>query len=307
MATFTSTLPELLEPWVTEIFFNRYNMLETLYTQVFNIESSTKAFEDTFAVSGLGTFNLKAEGTPVSYDDPVQSGRKRVVHQTFALGFRVTMEMMEDDQHNIIKRMPEDLGDSARDHKENLAWALFNNAFSGTLFLGIPEGGGARNTLISTAHVPLKSTTNQSNAVSPGAALSVSSLESAITNMRLTQNESGRQIQLRPRVLVIHPDEEFNAAQILQSEFEPGTAENQINSVSTARVGVSAVHVPYLTDRDAWFLGTEKSQHSVKWYNRKELTMDRNKDAQTKDSLYDAHYRAVVTFDDWRGWVGSQP
>ena len=156
---FTGTAPELLEPWVTKIFFDRLNMIETIYTQIFNMVPSTKAFEDTFEVSTLGTFVLKPEGTPVSYDDPVQSGRKRVVNETFALGFRVTMEMMEDDQHRIISQMPNDLGDSARDHKENLAHALLNDAFTAAAtatFTGIPEGDGVPRNLCNTGHIRLK-------------------------------------------------------------------------------------------------------------------------------------------------------
>jgi phage major head subunit gpT-like protein len=307
MATFTSTLPEILEPWVKKIFIKEYNMIEVLYTQVFNVVGSTKAFEDTFQVAALGTFILKPEGAPISYDDPVQSLRKRVVHQTFALGFRVTMEAMEDDQHRIISKMPADLADSARDHKENLAWGLFNDAFAGLTFTGMPEGDNIRRSLCNTGHIRLKDGGTSSNQLSPGVALSVSGIEAAVTNFRLTLSEEGRQINITPRVLVTHPNEEFNAAQLLQSDKEPFTDENQINTVSTNRLGLGVIHVPYLTDTDAWWLMSSKNQHSVVWYNRKGMTFERNKDAQTKDSLWDAHYRASVTFDDWRGVVGSQP
>lgn len=307
MATFTSTAPELLEPWVTEIFFNRYNMIEELFSQVFNVKSSTRAFEDTFAVSTLGTFQLKPEGTAISYDDPVQSGRKRIVHSTYALGFRVTMEMMDDDQHNIISRMPSDLGDSARNHKENLAWGLFNDAFDGNTYTGIPEGDGTARSLCNTGHIRLKDGGTSSNSLNPGVAFSVSGLESALTNFRLTQNDSGRYIQLRPSTVVTHTNEEFNVAQVMDSQQEPFTADNQINAVSSSRTGLSHLMSPYLTDTDAWWVVASKDQHSLCWYNRMEMTFDRSKDSETKDAKFDAMYRASVTFDDWRGVVGSQP
>lgn len=306
MATFTSTAPDLLEPWVTEIFYNEYDQLEELLGQVFNVKGSTKAFEDTFAVSGLGPFALKPEGNPITYDDPVQSGRKRTVHSTYALGFRVTMEMMDDEQHGIIERMPRDLGRSARHHRETLAWGRLNNGFT-AVATGIPEGDGTARSLFNTGHIRLKDLGTSSNQASPGVALSVSGIEDWITNFRLTVDESGRRINIRPKMLVIHPNDEFVAAQILDSQQEPYTADNQINAVSTSRMGITALAVAYLTDPDAWFGLAAKSQHSLCFYERMDLRFDRNKDAMTKDALFDAMMRLSVTHEDWRGTYGSNP
>lgn len=303
MPTFTSTAPELLEPWVTQIFFNEYDQIPELFPKLFNMKKSTKAFEDTFAVSGLGFFALKPEGTPVTYDDPVQSGRKRVVHSTFALGFRVTMEMMDDDQHNIISRMPQDLGRSARHNREVNAWARVANGF--TTSTGIPEGDGTARSLFNTGHIRLKDLGTSSNQASPGVALSVSGLEDAITNFRLTQDESGRRINLTPKVITHHPNDEFVAMQILDSTQEPYTADNQINTMS--RMGLTTISVPYFTDTDNWMVFTDKSNHSLCFYDRMALRFDRNKDSQTKDALFDAMMRYSVTHDDWRGSYGSAP
>lgn len=303
MPTFTSTAPELLEPWVTSIFFNTYKQLEEMLSKVYNVKKSTKAFEDTFAVSGLGQFALKPEGTPITYDDPVQSGRKRVVHSTFALGFRVTMEMMDDDQHNIISRMPQDLGRGARHNREVNAWNRLNNGF--TTATGLPEGDGTARALFSAAHVRLKDLGVSSNIASPGVALSISGLEDAITNFRMTQDDSGRRINIQPKQIICHPNDEFVAMQILDSQSEPFTADNQINTMS--RMGLTATSIPYLTDTDAWFLFAEKSQHSLTFYERMSLRFDRNKDSQTKDALFDAMMRYSVTHDDWRGSYGSNP
>ena len=304
MATTTSRHSETLEPWVTEIFFDRFSMIPEIFSQLLNMKPSNKAFEDTFQVAGLASFVLKPEGTPISYDDPVQSLRKRVVHSTYALGFRVTKEMMDDEQHGIISRMPADLGDSARDHRERLGHGLFNDAFAGATYTGMPEGDGARRALVGN-HILLKTGATVSNANAPAVALSVSGLQTAITNFRLTVNESGRQISLTPKTVLTHPNDEFIAAQILDSTSEPFTSDNQINAVSSSRMGIGHVQSPYLTDTNNWFLLSDKNQHTLTWYDRQDVTFDQSKDAQTKDALFDAMYRASVTFDDWRGVVGN--
>jgi phage major head subunit gpT-like protein len=302
MATFRGTAPELLEKRCRRVYFNEYRMQPPVYSKVANVIKSSQAFEDTLKVAGLGTLALKPEGTPVAYDDPVQGTRKRTVHSTYALGFRVTMEMLQDEQYNIIDKMPQDLGRSTADHKERIFFDLFNNAF-GTAYTGLDALQ-----LCSTAHVLLKAgTTGISNRANPGVALSVSGLESAMTNFSLTRDESGRYISLTPKMLLIHPNEQHNAVQLLKTQKEPFTAENQVSTVSTSQTGIVDTQSPHLSDTDAWFLLSGKAQHSIIFYNRMPVTFSNTKDSQTKDSLFDAMYRASVTFDDWRGVYGSQP
>ena len=73
MATFRGLAPELLEPWVTEIFFKEFTEQARFSTELFNQKTATGAFVDDFQVAGLGTFQLKPEGYPA-----VTSYRTRV-------------------------------------------------------------------------------------------------------------------------------------------------------------------------------------------------------------------------------------
>lgn len=302
MATFRATAPELLERRLRRVYFNEYRMIGPIFTKIANVIKSTMAHEDTIKVSGLGNLSLKPEGQPIAFDDPIQGTRKRVVHATYALGFRVTMEMQQDELYNVIDRMPADLGDATRDHKERLFFNLFNNGFVTTATTGL-EGEA----MFSTTHAQLKTANTSSNSASPGVALSVTGLEDALTNFSLTVNESGRQVSLTPTQLLVHPNEQHNVVQLLKTQKEPFTAENQVSTVSTSETGIVDVQSPYLTDTDAWFMLTSKRQHSVIWYDRMPVTFDNSKDANTKDSLFDAMYRASATFDDWRGTYGSAP
>jgi phage major head subunit gpT-like protein len=299
MSTFTHTAPELLEPFITEIFYNELNMIEARYPALFKMETSTRAFEEYLKMAGLDTFTTKLEGQPIAYDNPVQGNRVRRVAQTFALGFRITMEMREDDQHGIMAKMPSDLAEAARDHRENLAWGLLNDAFTGTTYTGF-DG-----LALCTTHTNLKTGESQSNALSPAVALSVSGIQSALTTMRTTTNESGRFVQLRPTTIVCAPANEFNVTEILKTDKKVNSTENNINSVASSRTGLSDMIVEYLSSSTAWFLACGKNQHDLRWVTRKELSTDNNMDPYTKDMCYDAHYRAFVAFQEWRGIVGS--
>ncbi len=300
MATFSANFPELLEKRLREVYFNRINMEPRRYPQVFNVKKSTMAFEDAMKVSTMGSLSAKPEGQPIAYVDPVTGTRKRTLHTTYALGFRVTMEMQMDDLYGIIKQMPSDLADSTLDHQETLAWGLFNDAFDGNVHTGL-EG----DTLLQTAHALLNSTETYDNELNPAIALSVSGLESLHTQARTLIGESGRFTPVNLETLIVPPDLEYEALRLLETDREPGTNENQINTMSSSRTGVSVLVIPYLTDVDAYFVTSKKSQHSLCWFNRMPITFDKSKDAQTKDDLYDVMYRAHVTFYDWRGVWGS--
>ncbi len=298
MATFTTTLPELLERRVRKVYFQEYMMQPELYTQVFNVIPSSKAYEDEVKVSGLGSLRQKPEGTGISYDDPVQSARRRQVHAVFALGFRVTMEMAMNDQFGIIDRMSSELALATRDHQENLAWSIFNNAFA-------TNGGFDNLPLCSTAHLLLKSTSTYSNMLSPAVALSVTGLEALMIRAKRMVDDSNRFTPIQLSKLIVPPDLEFEAQRLLESEYEPFTADNQINTMKSSRTGVSVFCVPYLTDADNWFLTAKK--HDLKWYKRMGVETSMGKDSQTKDTLHDAMYYASVGWGDFRGIFGSNP
>lgn len=312
MASFRGIAPELLEPFVNHIYWQEYNQGDVLYTKIFNNKPTGMAFVDEFSVAGLGRFVQKPEGTPVSYSDPVQGDRRRTIVLTFALGFRVTMEMREDEQHGIIAKMPADLAMAARDSQERLAWGLVNVLFTAaddTVNAGLPEGDGTRRPLFDTGHVPLRNAgATQSNRLNPGVALSTAGLESALTIFRTQQGEEERFVNISPNLLLHHPNEEFVAAQLLETEKEVNTAENQINAVKGSRIGVANFQSPYITDTDSWSLwNTAKSP--VDWIDRKGLTGPvQGSDSQSFDQFFISHYRAAVQVNgNWRSAVGSAP
>jgi len=296
MATTRGLLPEVLEPWVSFILFNEYKRIDLQYTKLFKVESSDKAFEDAFKVAGLGTFVLKAEGSPITYDDPVQGPRRRITHSTYALGFRCTEEMMDDDQHGIVSQMPKDLGDSLRDHQEQVAAQIWNLAFVATSFTTMDAQA-----LCADTHVELRTGNTVSNELTPGVALSHDGIESMLIQIHTTNNDQGRPISLTPKKLIVHPNNFYNARRLLESTQQPGSTENDINTLN--RLGVEIVSYRYLTNTAPWFI--QSDEHKLIWYNRKKPKMDSSTDAQTKDKLFDLRYRASVAPWDWFGVNGS--
>jgi hypothetical protein len=304
MATFTGLAPELLEAREKDIFFKRYSMQETKYTQLFETRPSNKAYEDRMRVAGLGRLATKPEGTPVAFDDPVQGSRSRIVHQTYALGFRVTMEMQQDELFGIINQMPADLGDSARDHQERLAWDVINDGYDGNRHTVMADGVAA-GPLFASNHTALKSGDVQSNLLSPAVALGVTGLESIMNTIATTLSEEGRYVDVSQAILLHHPNNQHRAYELLETEFKVDSSDNNRSTIAASRSGLRPLSVPYLTNTDGWSVHAPMGENSLKWNNRHSLEFRRGDDSDTFDQKFYAFYRASVQVDEWRGNYGS--
>lgn len=299
MPSRSSGFSNLLAPELSNVFFNKYKQWADEYSAVFNVESSTRAYEEDVEVAGLGQLVSKAEGTAITYDDPYQSGRKRYTHATFGLGFRVTDELYNDDLYGIIKKMPQDLARSAHQTIEVQGANVINNAFNTTLQTGLD--GSA---LISTTHANVKGSGGPySNRLSTDADLSVTSLQSAIILMETTTDDRDLNLQIKPKILLITPSQKWIARELLRSEYKPHTADNEINALKEEDLSYTVNH--YLTDTNAWFLLADKADHYLKFYWRQKLKFDNDDDFDTGDAKFKATMRLSVGFTNWRGIVGT--
>ena len=295
MATLTPQFYELLEADTKEIYFTRLDQIPELFSQLFLKRSSSKAYEDRMRIVGFGTLALKEEGTPIAFDDPTEGGRSRVTHSTYALGWRASMEMMQDDQHGIMARMSGDLAESTRDHRERLAWGMIDDGY-GTTLTGL-DGDN----LFESTHVSIgPNGISQSNILSPAVALGVTGLEAIKTLSQTTRSEEGRYITLKQELLVIHPDLAHQAYQLLNTEFEVGTSNNDRSTVVSSRSGLKPIEVPYLSSSTRWSVHAKPGSNSIFWNDRMPVDFTSAGDAVTKDLQNFAMYRASVQFDDWK-------
>ena len=284
MAIHRGNLGDLLSPGFREIFFQKFGERPPQYSELFNIESSKRKYEDDSYVSGFGLIPKKSEGVEMSPDDVIQGFDKRYTHDTFGVQYRVTEEMMEDDLYGVIKKLPASLGRSMALTIETDAANVFNNGFS-TSYLG-----GDGSALFVSDH-PLLDGTTQKNILSTAADLSQTSLEQALIDIAATTDDRGLLVHLVPKKLIVAPAGEFNAKRLLMSTQEPDNANNAVNPMK----GVLQLVVNhYLTDPDAWFILCD--QHELNWFWRVKPDHKQGNDFGTGDARFKVRAR-------WsRGW-----
>jgi hypothetical protein len=294
---------DLLQVGLDEVLFEKYRELKPVYAQIFDIRSSDRQFEKTTGFSGFGSLVKKDEGSPITYDDPFLGYATMFTHLTYGLAFRVTMEMQQDDLYDVIRRMPSSLADTVVRFKDTQCANIFNNAFTTITTANLPWQTGMDGKTLSATDHPLSGGGTYSNRLATDSDLSVTSLETALYSMKLTVGDRNELLDLEPKVLLIPPQLERTAFELLKSSGRPDTANRADNWIPSN--GLQMVVWNRLTDTNAWFLLTEKAHHNLIYFNRLELETDTDRDFNTKDTVYSCVSRFSLGWADWRGVYGT--
>ena len=79
-----------------------YDRYSDEWSEVFETESSDRAFEEEVMLSGFGQAPVKSEGSAVSFDTANEAYTARYTHETIALAFAITEEAVEDNLRQVV-------------------------------------------------------------------------------------------------------------------------------------------------------------------------------------------------------------
>ena len=290
---------DLLHVGLDEVLFQKWSEKKFIYADLFDVRGSDAKYEKVTGFAGFGMLVQKNEGSDLTPDDPIQGYDTTFTHVGYGLYARVTKEMQDDDQYDVIRKLPGALSNSVGRTKEYYGAYIFNNMFTAA---SPHTSGGDGQYLGATSH-PLTGGGTYQNILSSAADLGISSLEEALYTLRLTQGDRGEVLELEPKYLVVPPQLERVGWELLQSVGRPDTANRADNWMKTQNL--TLIVWSKLTDSDAWFLLTDKSQHGLVFYNRLDLETDSDRDFKSKDFMYSVFTRFSVGWTDWRGIFGT--
>jgi hypothetical protein len=298
MAISRAQLVKELEPGLNALFGLEYKNYENEHAQIYDIESSDRAFEEEVMLTGFGEAPVKTEGAGVSYDSAQEAFTARYTHETIALAFSLTEEAIEDNLYDrLAARYTRALARSMATTKQIIAASVLNGAFSTSI-------GGDGVALCSTAH-PTVGGPNLSNTLATAADLSETSLEQALIDIAAFTDERGLKIAVQGIKLIIPKELQFTADRIMKSTLRVGTADNDINAIRNMGMipqGYTVNH--YLTDPEAFFIKTD-APNGMKMFQRLGIKTAFEGDFDTGNVRYKARERYVFGFSDPRGIFGS--
>lgn len=295
----TGNHPKALWPGIKEIFGASYDEYPEEFSMIFDRVQSDMKYEEYFEVTGFPLAPKKPEGDSVSYASEAQGYDHRVTNVTYALGYIVTMEEMQDNLYEKVSgQRASRLAWSMRQTKENVGANILNRAFNSSYTFGDGKE------LIATDH-PTEDGT-QSNELSVAADLSEASLEDLTIQISKSTNTTGLRIQLRPQTLIVPPDEIYNATRILESTLQNDTANNAINALRAVGVIPEITVNHYLTDTDAFFIKTNiPTGEGMIYQERMPIEFEQDNSFNDKNARATAVERYTFSAVDWRAIFGS--
>jgi hypothetical protein len=298
MAISRSQLVKELEPGLNALFGLEYKRYENEHEQIFDKETSERAFEEEVMLSGFGNAAIKAEGSGVSYDQANETFTARYTHNTIALAFAITEEAIEDNLYDrLASRYTKALARSMANTKQVTAANVLNNGFS----TSYPGGDGSP--LFSTTHATIAGTFQ--NTLTTAADLNETSLEQSLIDIANFTDERGLKVAAQGIKLIVPVQLQFTAERLMKSAGRVGTTDNDINAIKNMGMvsgGYTINH--FLTDSDAFFIKTDVP-NGMKYFERSAIRTSMEGDFDTGNVRYKARERYSFGWSDPRGIYGS--
>lgn len=286
--------PKAMWPGVKAWFGVGYGEHPEEFRDLFEIDTSTQAWEEDVQMKGFGVMPIKESGKSTTYVGSVQGYVSRYVHVAHSLGFIVTFEEMLNNLYpKVSKSRAKALGFSKRQTKELVAAQVYNRAHTS----GYTGGDGQ--ILCVTTHPSANG--NQANCLSTAADISEVCLEDMWILIAGATDDTGLKIGLQPRTLIVPKELFFEANRILKSTLQNESANNAVNALKLTNAvpeGIKMNH--YLDDADACFMRTN-CPDGMKMYMRHEYDLKKDNDFDTDNDKNKTYTYFSVGWSDWRG------
>ena len=289
----------IVEPILNEAFDGVYDQRSDEWKQIFREERGIpRNYHEEPVLFGFGAAPELPDGTAVTYQSGGVLFIKRYQYKVYGLAFALTKVLVEDGDHiRIGQTYAKHLAQSLVETKETLAANVLNRAFNGAY------AGGDGKSLVATDH-PIMSGTF-SNQLSTAAALSQTSLEQILIQVRNAVDNNGKRIRLNPTKLVVSPSNVFQAEVLLKSVLRTGTGNNDINPVkSMGLLDGGQANLSRLTSTTAWWVETDAPE-GLKLMMRRSLEKSMEGDFETDSMRFKSTERYDLGWTDPRAVYGT--
>jgi len=289
----------VVEPILNEVFDGVYDQRADEWKMVFREQKGIpRNYHEEPVLYGFGAAPELPDGMAVTYQSGGVLFLQRYLYRVYGLAFALTKVLVEDGDHiRIGQTYAQHLAQSLIETKETLGANILNRAFNGAYT------GGDGVSLVSTSHPIVNGTF--SNQLTTAAALSQTSLEQLLIQIRNAVDNNGKRIRLTPKKIVAGPSNVFQAEVLLKSVLRTGTADNDINPVkSMGLLSEGQANLSRITSTTAWW-GETDAPEGLKLLMRRPLEKSMEGDFETDSMRYKATERYVFGWTDPRGVYGT--
>ena len=289
----------VVEPILNEVFDGVYQQRADEWNMVFREQKGIpRNYHEEPVLYGFGAAPELPDGMAVTYQSGGVLFLQRYLYKVYGLAFSLTKVLVEDGDHiRIGQTYAKHLAQSLIETKETLGANILNRAFNASY----PGGDGVA--LVANNHPIVNGTF--SNLLTTPAALSQTSLEQLLIQIRNAVDNNGKRIRLTPKKIVTGPSNVFQAEVLLKSVLRTGTADNDINPVkSMGLLSEGQANLSRITSTTAWWIQTDAPE-GLKLLMRRSLEKSMEGDFETDSMRYKATERYTFGWTDPRGVFGT--
>jgi hypothetical protein len=290
----------VVEPILNEVFDGVYDQRADEWKQVAKERQGIKrAYHEEPVLYGFNAAPEVPDGDPVTYGQGGELFRQRYIYRVFGLAFALTRILVEDGDHiSIGKIYTRHLSQSMIETKETLVAQIFNRAFNGSF----PGGDGV---CMNNASHPIANGTF-SNLLTTAAALSQTSAEQMLIQIRGAVDNNGKKVRLNPVQFIVSPSNMFQAEVIIRSVLRTGGANNDINPIVSMKLLSKGVAVlSRVTSTTAWWIQNGNIDCGVQLMMRRGLQKAMEGDFETDSMRYKSTERYIPGWTDPRDNWGT--
>lgn len=294
-----SDFRSVVEPILNEVFDGVYDQRADEWAEIFDEFNGTpRNYHEEPVLYGMGAAPELPDGQAVTYQSGGVLFIQRYLYKVYGLAYALTKVLVEDGDHIRLGTIfSKHLAQSLVETKETLCANILNRAFNSSYV------GGDGVELCNAAH-PI-SGGSFSNVLSTSAALSQTSLEQMLIQIRNAVDNNGKRVRLTPKQIVTGPSNVFQAEVLLKSALRTGTTNNDINPVkSMGLLSKGQANLSRITSTTMWGIQTD-AQEGLKLAMRRKLEKSMEGDFETDSMRYKATERYAVGWTDPRAFFGT--
>lgn len=305
MAVTTSGFSNHLAPGFREIVGTQLGGRQSFYSQICNVETTKRNYEDYLAGTGVPVAVEKPQGVNISTFDPLEGSTKRFTPKVYAIGMEVSEEAWEDDLYagsgSAIRDGASGLADSLAEVVEIQAHRPFTAEGFTSTWTVLPDASN----FFATSHSPITGGIGpaQANRPATDVDLTVTTYRAALSSQKQIKNDQGLRVPglIDFTKLIVAPQGIYDAEEIVRSSNRPDTM-NRVENVT--QNATSIIVDPYLSDdADAWFLQARKHYNMFLW--RKRPVMDNFDDRRARVAVMVGLERFTNGPVHWYGNYGT--
>jgi len=294
--------PDLLRVGIREVFLSEYQQYPELYSKVYDVQTSNRAYEEELIIAGFGAVpEWNSDGSELPTDRALTGNRVLYVHKDYGMMWTVSKRLLREDLYaKIGAELVREAVRAMKHTVELVSWSVIANGFTGSRPLF-------------SNNQPLLNGDTFSNRLT--VALTATGLEQALTRFHRWRNHRGIPVVIEPKQLIVPPELKYVAYTLLHSSYYPNIAGGSTapNSTGSAfyenpfkNVVPDVLCVPYLNDINDWFLFAAPKVHKLRFFWREKPATDMFTDFRTKGVMHSITGAFSVGFTDFFGVLGSR-